>query len=157
MAEEGRRRLAFALGGLWALALLVGAVQYLPLPIFALMPTIMTSFLAPGLILLFILGRAMLREGDDSASARTDRQVLQDTLAQLVLALCIWPAAAVILGGEGPAVIAALGLGFFLARLAFWVGAHRSPALRSFGAAASFLPTVFAALWALWRLASGLG
>ncbi len=157
MGATGAIRLAVMLGALWAGALLLAAVEYVQLPVFALMPTIMTAFLAPGLILMLMVGRVALGNDGQDTRAETDRRVMNDTVAQLVLALCIWPAAAVILGGDGPGVIASLGVGFFVARLVFWIGAHLSPALRAFGAAASFLPTVLVALWALWHLAFGFG
>lgn len=145
----GRPGLALALAALWALALLWGAAQYVTLPVFALVPTIMTAFLAPGLILMLMIGWMALRGGDG--------QFLRETVTQLVLALCIWPAAAVLLGAAGPGVITSLGLGFAVARLAAWVGAYLSPGLRAFGDAATFLPSVLVALWALWQLVSGLG
>ena len=56
------------------------------------------------------------------------------------------PFVAVTLGG---AVAIALGLGFALMRLLFWVGYHRAPPLRGLGFAGSFYPTVVAAIWAL--------
>lgn len=156
--------LNMAAGMVWAIVLLWGAGKFVQLPVFALMPTIMTAFLAPGLVTVLMIGRlAQRRFFDDriidgqplSGGAEIDGRVLQNTVEQLVLALCIWPAAAVILGGQGPGVILTLGLGFALARLLFWGGYHMSPPLRAFGFAATFYPTVLAGLWALWRLASG--
>lgn len=155
-----------AIGLLWSVLLVVVAARFVQVPIFALMPTIMTSFLAPGLVVLAMVARLtqkrfrddeMLRGGALSGSAVIDRQVLDSTILQIVLALCIWPAAAVVLGGMGPGVIAALGLGFAVARLAYWAGCHRAPLLRGFGFAASVLPTAFVALWAVWRLIFGFG
>lgn len=157
MAGHSRVGLAQGLGALWALALLWVAARFVQVPVFALMPTIMTAFLAPGLILMLMIGRVSMWPARDPRRAVIDRQAMRDTLAQLALALAIWPAAAVILGGHGPGVIASLGLGLALARLAFWIGAHLSPALRAFGVAASFLPTVFVALWAIWKLVFGVG
>lgn len=155
-----------AIGLLWSVLLVVVAARFVQVPVFALMPTIMTSFLAPGLVVLAMVARLtqkrfrddeMLRGGPLSGSAVIDRQVLDNTILQIVLALCIWPAAAVVLGGMGPGVIAALGLGFAVARLAYWAGCHRAPLLRSFGFAASVLPTAFVALWAVCRLIFGFG
>ena len=60
-----------------------------------------------------------------------------------------------ILTAEGPGVILCLGLGFAVARLAFWGGYHLSPPLRAFGFAATFYPTLLVAIWAGWRLATG--
>ena len=135
------------------------------LPVFALMPTIMTAFFAPGLVLALMIGRlAQRRFFDDTiidggplkGVAEIDQRVLQNTVEQLVLAAAIWPAAAVILGAQGPGAIAVLGLGFAVARLAFWAGYHRAPAMRAFGFAATFYPTVLVALWALCRLVFGV-
>ena len=42
--------------------------------------------------------------------------------------------------------VLALAMSFFIARLLFWVGYHISPPLRGLGFAATFYPTVLAAL-----------
>ena len=153
-----------AAGLIWGLILLWGAARFVNLPVFALMPTIMTAFLAPGLVMAAMIGWTALRRFFDDAmidntalsgAGEIDRHVLVNTVEQLVLALCIWPAAAVLLGADGPGVILTLGLGFALARLAFWWGCHRAPFLQAFGFAASFYPTVMVALWALWKLVAG--
>lgn len=81
-----------------------------------------------------------------AGASAIDQRVLTNTAEQLVLALCLWPFVAVVLGG-GTAL--ALGAGFAVARLMFWVGYHAAPPLRAFGFAASFYPTVIASLWAL--------
>ena len=86
------------------------------------------------------------------SGADIDQRVLTNTTEQLVLGLCVWPAAAVILAGDGPGVIVVLGLNFAFARLLFWGGYHLSPRLRAFGFAASFYPTVLVAGWTLWSL-----
>ncbi len=151
-------------GLLWSVALLWGAATYVQLPVFTLIPTIMTAFLAPGLIMAVMVGRlAQRRFFDDqiidgaalSGATEIDQRVLRNTAEQLVLALCIWPAAAVLLTGAGPGVIVCLGLGFVVARVAFWLGYHISPPLRAFGFAATFYPTVLVAVWGLSRLAAG--
>ncbi len=150
-------------GLLWSAGLLWFAGTFVTLPIFALMPTIMTAFLAPGIVMLLIIGRLAQRrffddtiiDGDSftpGSAAEIDQRVLTNTTEQLVLGLCIWPAAAVVLAGEGPGVIIVLGLNFALMRLLFWGGYHLSPPLRAFGFAASFYPTILVALWTVWRL-----
>ena len=160
---EKRRKIAIgmAAGAVWAVAVLVGAAVFVQLPVFALMPTIMTAFLAPGLVMIAMVGRlAQRRFFDDaiidgeafSGAAAIDQRVLSNTVEQLVLAMAVWPAAAVLLGAEGPGVILVLGVAFAVARLAFWFGYHRAPPLRAFGFAATFYPTVLVALWALWRV-----
>lgn len=165
MSKRRKIALGMAAGLAWAIVLLWLGAGVVDIPVFALMPTIMSAFLAPGLVMAAMVGRiAQRRFFDDriidgeplSGPAETDRRVLANTTEQLVLALCVWPAAAVGLGADGPGVIMMLGLGFAVARLAFWWGYHLSPPLRAFGFAASFYPTVLAGLWALWRLVAGL-
>ena len=166
MGKRQNIALGMAAGALWAVVLLWAAATYVQLPVFTLMPTIMTAFLAPGLVMVAMVGRLAQRrffddaiiDGDPlSGAAEIDQRVLSNTAEQLVLALCIWPAAAVILGGAGPGVIVCLGLGFAVARLAFWAGYHRSPPMRAFGFAATFYPTILVGLWAIWQLAFGFG
>lgn len=160
---ERRKAIVVGLGAgaLWAVMVLAAGALWVRLPVFALVPTVMTAFLAPGLVMAAMVGRLAQRRFFDEAiidggpltgAAEIDRRVLVNTTEQLVLALCIWPAAAVMLGGHGPGVIVALGVGFAIARLAFWAGYHRAPALRAFGFAASFCPTVLVAFWALWEV-----
>lgn len=141
-----------ALGLLWALGVMVVGGVVFTLPVFTLMPTIMTAFLAPGLVMLAMVARVS-HHGAGGADA--DRVALRDTAEQLVLALAIWPAAAVLLAGKGPGLIMTLGVAFVLARLVFWIGCHRAASLRGFGFAATFYPTVLAAGWALWNVATG--
>lgn len=162
---ERRRAIAIGMGAgvLWAVAVLAVGAIWVRLPVFALMPTIMTAFLAPGLVMAAMVGRLAQRRFFDDAiidggaltgAAEVDRRVLVNTTEQLVLALCIWPAAAVMLGGHGPGVIVTLGVAFAVARLTFWAGYHLAPPLRAFGFAASFYPTVLVALWAFWEVAT---
>ncbi|MEO0370695.1 MAG: MAPEG family protein [Pseudomonadota bacterium] len=154
--------LGAGIGLIWSVALLVGAALFVQIPVFALIPTIMTAYLAPGLVMMAMVMRVAMRRffeagsgmGSLSEAGELDRQVLQNTVEQLVLAAAIWPAAAVILGPAGPGVIIALGLGFGAARVLFWVGCHRSPLLRSVGFAGTFFPTVGVTFWALTALVS---
>ncbi|MFK7941058.1 MAG: MAPEG family protein [Roseovarius sp.] len=164
MNKRAHIMIGMAAGLIWAIGLLWAAATYVTLPVFTLMPTIMTAFLAPGLVMLLMVARlaqrrffddAIIDGGPLSGGAEIDQRVLRNTAEQLVLALCIWPACAVLLTGQGPGVIMCLGLGFALARLVFWFGYHVAPPLRAFGFAASFYPTVLVAGWAIWRLASG--
>ena len=163
MGKRAMIALSVALGAVWSLALLWAGATLVSIPVFALVPTVLTSFLAPGLVTVFMVGRLAQRRFFDDAiidgdafvpgsAADIDQRVLTNTIEQLVLALCIWPAAAVLLGGHGPGVIMCLGLGFAFARIAFWIGYHLSPPLRGFGFAATFYPTVFAGIWVLWHV-----
>lgn len=163
--RPGRRAvlLAMAGGALWALGVLwLGA--RVRVPVFALVPAISLAFLGPGLVLAAMIGRMAQRRFFDLAlidgahpapgsGADIDRRVLANTVEQVALALCIWPALAVLLGTGGAGVVITLGVAFTAARLLFWAGYRRRPVLRGFGFAASFYPTVFAGLWALWLIA----
>lgn len=100
-------------------------------------------------------GNAAIDGAPPGEAFEIDQRVLSATVELLVLALCVWPAAAVILGGNGPGVIMCLGLGFVVSQASFWIGCHRSLSLRVFGFAASFFPSVFVAFWTLWQLAFG--
>jgi hypothetical protein len=130
------------------------------LPIFSLVPSLAFAFLAPGLVLLLLIGRlAQRRFFDDTvidggpfapgSGGEIDARVLQNTVEQLVLALALWPPIAYLSLGDGPGVVTCLGVGFALARVAFWIGYHVSPPLRAFGFAATFYPTIIALIWAL--------
>ncbi len=157
-----KRRLimvGMGVGLLWSILLLWGAARFVNLPVFTLMPTIMAAFLAPGAVMLLMIGRlAQRRFFDDSiidgqafvsdGPAEIDQRVLSNTCEQLVLALCIWPGAAIFLAGDGPGVIVVLGVNFAVMRLFFWGGYHLSPPLRAFGFAAGFYPTVLVTIWA---------
>ena len=148
------------LGLVWSGGVLAIGGYLVVLPVFTLMPTIMTAFLAPGLVLLAMMARAALRgmrgaPGADGMAAEIDRRVIRSTTEQLVLALAIWPGAAVLLAGKGPGLIMTLGVAFVLARLAYWAGAQRGATLRVFGATATVLPTALVAGWALLNVATG--
>lgn len=166
MSEQAKFRVGLVLGLIWAVVLLWGAARFVKLPMFTVMPTIMTAFLAPGLVIVAMIGRVASRRLFDGemidgrlfeaqSKGAVDQKVLTNTIEQLVAALCIWPAAAILLAGNGPGVIMVLGVGFAIARLAFWAGYHKSPALRAFGFGASFYPTMLVGIWALWQLATG--
>lgn len=144
------------LGALWGV-LVTGLPQWLGLPYIPAPVALPAAFLAPGLVLALIIGRLAQRRFFDDAiidgqplapgtPAETDQRVLANTVEQLVLALAIWPFAAVTLGG---AVAVALGLSFALMRVLFWAGYHLSPPLRSLGFAGTFYPTVIAGVWAI--------
>ncbi|MEO3415607.1 MAPEG family protein [Roseovarius sp. CAU 1744] len=163
MTKRGLILVGMAAGLLWSVGLLWVAARFVSLPIFTLMPTIMTAFLAPGIVMLLMVGRlAQRRFFDDTiidgaafapgSAADIDQRVLGNTAEQSVLALCVWPAAAVVLADHGPGVIVVLGLNFAFARLIFWAGYHLSPPLRAFGFAASFYPTVLVTLWTVLSL-----
>ena len=160
MRRRPRILAGMAAGLAWAVAVLwIGG--RIPVPMAMMQPTLMGAAFGPGIVLMLMVGRlAQRRFFDDaiidgeafSGAAAIDQRVLSNTVEQLVLAMAVWPAAAVLLGAEGPGVILVLGVAFAVARLAFWVGYHMAPPLRAFGFAATFYPTVLVALWALWRV-----
>jgi len=142
-------------GVLWGIALIWIGVTQVPLPIFSLLPVLAFAFLGPGLFLMLLVGRLAQRRFFDDAiidgqplvvgsAAEIDQRVLTNTVEQLVLALCLWPATAYLSGNAGPGIVATLGIGFLVARLMFWAGYHLSPPLRGFGFAATFYPTILA-------------
>ena len=143
-------------GLVWAIGLLILGMA-IPLPIAMIQPALLGAAFPPGLFLLMVIGRLAQRrflDDDtidgarfaDGSRAQIDQRVLTNTVEQIVLALCIWPFAGFILGAGAPLV---LGLGFFVARVASWIGYHLSPPLRAFGFAATCSPPVITALWTL--------
>lgn len=143
-------------GALWAFAVVWGA-QRVDGPFLPANVALLTAFFIPGLTMLAMIGRLAQRrffddeiiDGQDFApgsAAWVDQRVLANTAEQIVLALAIWPFVAVTLGGL---VVLALGVAFGIARILFWIGYHLSPPLRGFGFAATFYPTVLAALWSI--------
>nr|WP_172297429.1 MAPEG family protein [Pseudoruegeria sp. HB172150] len=147
-------------GLVWSILLIWIGTTYVKIPVFS--RVIITEFflLAPGLVLLLIIGRIAARRFFDEtlidgeapvpgSGADVDQRVLRNTVEQAVLAACLWPAIAYLLLEDGLGVVMCLSVGFAVARLIFWVGYHMSPPLRSFGFAATFYPTVVALLWAL--------
>ncbi|WP_338550808.1 MAPEG family protein [Roseovarius phycicola] len=158
--KRGMILAGMATGALWAIGLLWIGAQ-IPVPIAMIQPVLMGAVFGPGVVLMLMIARlAQRRFGDDTAidgqkltgGAAVDQAVLTNTLEQVVLALCIWPLVGFFLGAG---TVLVLGLGFVVARLLFWGGYHLSPPLRAFGFAATFYPTLFAAVWVILRLVSG--
>lgn len=146
-------------GLVWAFGV-VWIGRQVSIPIGLIQPVLIGAVFAPGLLMLAMVGRLAQRRFFDDAiidgqpfvpgsGAEIDQRVLQNTGEQILLALCLWPLAGFVMGVGVPLM---LGLAFVIARLAFWVGYHISPPLRGFGFAASFYPTVLAALWTLVEL-----
>ncbi len=158
----GKRRmilLGMAAAVAWGIATVWVGVTQVNLPVFSLLPALAFAFLPPGVVLLVMIARlAAVRFFDDGlidgqafapgSAPWVDQRVLTNTVEQLVLALCVWPACGYLLLGDGPGVLVALGVAFALARVAFWIGYRAAPPLRAFGFAATFSATVAALLWA---------
>lgn len=147
------------LGVLWALAVVVvpgmGPQPFIPVNL-----ALIYAFAPVGLVMaLMVLSLAVRRfssetRADGSAfpagsGGDIDQPVLSNTTEQMVLALLLWPFAAMQLGAV---TLIVLGIAMALSRLIYWLGYHVSPLLRLFGWSASFYPTIFAAVWCLWRL-----
>ena len=143
------------LGLAWAVAIVAVplgmGLPFLPAPL-----GLALGFIAPGLVLAAMIAVLAARRFMDSdlvdgadplpaTAAQRDQAVLTNTVEQLVLAAVLWPFVAQTLGG---AVVVAMGLGFAAARLLFWLGYHIWPPLRALGFAATFYPSVVAAIWA---------
>ena len=146
-------------GAIWA-GLVLWLGTRIAVPIAMIQPVLMGALFAPGLVLALMIGRLAQRRFFDAtlvdgapfapgSGADIDQRVLTNTIEQIALALCIWPLAGFFLGAG---TVLALSLSFAVARLLFWTGYHLSPPLRSLGFAATFYPTVAAALLVLWRL-----
>ncbi|MBN8290771.1 MAPEG family protein [Rhodobacter sp. NTK016B] len=143
---------SMALGLVWAITLV-----WLGRGAGAFPDALVLGFLPGGLTMMAMIGRLAQRrffddaiiDGDAFASAspaEIDQRVLTNTTEQMVLALALWPFAGWVLGWG---LLVWLGLSFAVFRLVFWIGYHLSPPLRGLGFAASFYPTIVAALWAL--------
>ena len=61
MHKRAKIGLGMAAGMGWAVVLLWAAAQFVRLPVFTLMPTIMTAFFAPGVVMLLMIGRLAQR------------------------------------------------------------------------------------------------
>lgn len=156
MSKRIQILIGMALGMAWAIAL-VWLPQRAGLPFIPAPVALPGALILPGLVMAAMIGRLAARRFFDDAiidgegfspksGAALDQKVLTNTVEQLVLALVIWPFVANSLGG---AVVLALGFGFAVARLLFWIGYHLSPPLRSLGFAATFYPTLVAAIWSV--------
>ncbi|MFW8637631.1 MAPEG family protein [Cribrihabitans pelagius] len=154
--KRGQILAGMGLGALWGV-LVTGLPQWLELPYLPAPAALPVAFLGPGIFLTLVIGRlAQRRFFDDrlidgaapapGSAAEIDQRVLTNTVEQLLLALALWPFAAVTLGG---AVAVALGLSFALMRVLFWAGYHWAPPLRALGSAGTFYPTIVAGVWAL--------
>ena len=143
---------SMALGLVWAITLV-----WLGRGAGAFPDTLVLGFLPGGLTMMAMIGRLAQRrffndaiiDGDAfplASPAEIDQRVLTNTTEQMVLALALWPFAGWVLGWG---LLVWLGLSFAVFRLVFWIGYHLSPPLRGLGFAASFYPTIVAALWAL--------
>lgn len=162
MSAKRQIQAGMVAGALWGAIVVHIGVVHVDIPIFSLSWTLAFALMLPGLFLAAVIGRlAHRRYGDEARAgglapepgeaAAIDGKVLQNSVEQMVLALATWPAIGYFLATDGPGVVLCLGIGFALARVAFWIGYHLSPPLRAFGFAATFYPTLMALGWTLLR------
>ena len=79
--------------------------------------------------------------GTPSAAVDQAKGVLQNTLEQVVLAVPVHVALAVLLASSMPLIVALAAL-FAIGRLLFWIGYSRGAEARAFGFALTFYPSV---------------
>ncbi len=160
MPKRAQILIGMALGMLWGIGLIFIGSAYLRIPIFSFNWVVALALLLAAIVPALAVARlAARRFFDDTAidgaafppgsPGDIDSRVLQNSIEQLVLAVAVWPASGILLATTGPGVVLCLGIGFLIARLAFWIGYHVSPPLRAFGFAASFYPTVLVLIWAV--------
>ena len=161
MSKRAKIVIGMALAILWSAAI-VGFPQTMKPPFMPLNTVMIMAVLPGGLVMLVLIGRLAQRRFFDNAAidgadfvpgsgAEIDQRVLTNTTEQLMLAIVLWPFVALTLGGL---VVLFMGVGFAIARVAFWLGYHLSPPLRAFGFGATFYPTVLATLWAVIKWAA---
>lgn len=161
MSIRSKIILGQVIGLAWAVT-----VVWLPMtmsaPFMPLNTVMITALMPGGLVLLAMVSMIALRRLFDSSviaggalhpgsRAEIDQRALSNTLEQLVVAIVLWPFAALTLGGF---VVLWMGISFALARLVYWLGYHVSPLVKSVGFGATFYPTVLATLWAVLKWAT---
>ncbi|MGV6811646.1 MAG: MAPEG family protein [Brevirhabdus sp.] len=158
MARRRAILLGISTAALWSVAVVVAALHpYFGLPDQHRFSGIVFGYLIAGTPLVIMIARvAQRRLFDDNAiggevfapgsGGDIDGRVLRNTVEQLVLAMAIWPISTDMGHALSPIV---LSIGFVIGRFAFWIGYHKSDAVRAFGFGASFYPTalIAAAAW----------
>lgn len=147
------------LGMIWALAVVIvpglGPQPFIPVNL-----ALIYAFAPVGMIMALMTLTIAIRRFRSEARADgspfpvgsggdIDQRVLSNTVEQMVLALLLWPFAAMQLGAV---TLIVLGIAMALSRLIYWLGYHVSPLLRLFGWSAGFYPTVIATLWCILKL-----
>jgi uncharacterized membrane protein YecN with MAPEG domain len=93
--------------------------------------------------------------GRDNRFLVVNQRVITNTVEQLA---CFAPALLAVSAVASPlrmTMVAALGLTFAVARIAFWIGYLRAPLLRAPGMSATFVVTVLVIVWAMFGLLPG--
>lgn len=161
MKDRGLIVVEMGFAAVWTWVVFTKVPGWITVPEGSFTEVAVTAFLGPGLVMAAMVLAVGLHRflGNDALEggafkgprAAVNQRVLINTTEQLVLGLAIWPSAAVHLGDKGPGVLIAMSLSFVVARLFFWAGYHIKPAMRAFGFAATFYPTVVLGIWGLIR------
>lgn len=120
---------------------------------------IVSWFALPAFTLAVGIGRVAQRRFFDAAlidgetiqpgsAADIDNRYVRNTCEQSLLAALAFVALTPHLPPEQSNLIPALCLNFFLMRIVFWAGYHKSPPLRALGFAGTFYPSIAALFYA---------
>lgn len=91
-------------------------------------------------------------EGHQTRRLLVNLRYLQNTLEQLVvLAVSLFGLAAYMTDGHSMRAVLATAIVWIVARFAFWIGYHRSAAMRGLGAP-GMMASMLALLYVLWRI-----
>lgn len=94
--------------------------------------------------------------GHDTRRLRVNRRYLQNTLEQMiVLGVALFGLAAYLDTGESMRAVIATAVVWIVSRFAFWIGYHRSAAMRGIGAP-GMMATMIAILYVVWRIGDEL-
>jgi hypothetical protein len=94
--------------------------------------------------------------GYDTRRLRVNLRYLQNTLEQvIVLGVALFGLAAYLDTGESMRAVIATAVVWIASRFAFWIGYHRSAAMRGIGAP-SMMATMIALLYVAWRVGDDL-
>ncbi len=160
MNKRGKIAIGMGAGLVWSVALIWIGSTMVEIPAFSRIVVTPFFALAPGIVLVLMIARIAQRRFFDEtlidgqapvsgSGCDIDQRVLQNTIEQTAVALCLWLPLSYLLLDDGLGVVMTLSVGFAIARVAFWAGYHISPPLRAFGFAATFYPTALALIWGL--------
>ena len=94
--------------------------------------------------------------GHDTRRLRVNLRYLQNTLEQtIVLGVALFGLAAYLDSGESMRAVIATAVVWIASRFAFWIGYHRSAAMRGIGAP-GMMATMIAILYVAWRIGDEL-
>jgi uncharacterized membrane protein YecN with MAPEG domain len=129
--------------------LALGALSLLPAS------AVLGAMILAQMVVRFTSGAFDPTAGRDNRFLVVNQRVITNTVEQVA---CFAPALLALSAVASPlrmTMVAALGLTFAVARVAFWIGYLRAPLLRAPGMAATFVVTVVAIVWAVLGLMPG--